>query len=214
LLAFERALTQGADALELDTRTTADDVPIIFHDDTLDRTTNGRGPVGLKPADELRVLDAGAGQQIPLLSEVLEHFAGVPLILEIKEPRASAAVKQVLARHDAQRRVLVSAFEHASLAPFGAGWSRSASRVEAALFWAAARLRMPRWGGRYCAFTVPERQGRLRVVDERFVALARKVAKPVHVWTVDDQAQAERLRAMGVNGLITNFPARLRRVDG
>jgi glycerophosphoryl diester phosphodiesterase len=67
-----------------------------------------------------------------------------------------------------------------------------------------------RWRGEYAAFTVPEHYGRVRVVDERFIGLAARVGKPVHVWTVNDLEQARRLRGIGVSGLITNFPARLR----
>jgi glycerophosphoryl diester phosphodiesterase len=144
---------------------------------------------------------------------VLEQFPTTPIILEIKEPRATPAVKRVLDEHDARRRVLVGGFDHSAVAPFGAGWLRAASRREVAFFWAAARLGARRWAGAYSAFTVPEYQGRLRVVEERFAGLARRVGKPVHVWTVNDPGQGQRLRAIGVCGLITNFPQRLH-LDG
>ena len=214
LLAFSRGLAEGADALEFDVRTTADDVPVVLHDETLDRTTNGHGLLRSVRLEELRRLDAGRGERVPALAEVLEQFPRVPLIVELKESRATAAVMLTLARQGAQKRVLVGGFEHAAIAPFGEGWLRSASRREVATFWAAARLGMPHWGrsakGSYAAFTVPQSYRALRVVEPRFIRLARRMAKPVHVWTVDDPAQGRRLREMGVSGVITNFPARLR----
>ena len=213
LLAFSQALAQGADALELDVRLTADRVPVILHDDTLDRTTNGTGSLAETYWDKLRTLDAGRGETVPTLSQVLDRFPETPLILEIKEARASAAVKEVLTRHRAEGRVLIGGFEHSAIAPFGTGWFRSASRREVALFWIAAKMGVRSIGGGYAAFTVPEYQGRLHVVDRTFMRLAARMQKPVHVWTVNDTSQAGRLRALGVCGLITNFPARMREIS-
>ena len=210
ILAFTRGLEQGADALEMDTRTTADGVPVIFHDEMLDRTTSARGPLRGMRLEQLRGVDAGAGEAVPTLADVLEQFPHTPIILEIKEASAVPAVKQVLERQGAARRVLAGAFAHSAVGPFGTGWHRSASRRESAWFWLAARLGLRAWKGPYAAFTLPERYGRLRVVEERLATLARRMQKPVHVWTVDDAAQGRRLRAMGVCGLITNYPARIR----
>jgi len=212
LLAFSQALAQGADALELDVGLTADRIPVVLHDRTLDRTTNGTGPLAGISFNKLRTLDAGRGETVPTLSEVLDRFPGTPLILEIKEARASAAIKEVLTRHGAEGRVLIGGFEHSAIAPFGTGWLRSASRREVALFWVAARMGMRAAVGAYAAFTVPEHQGRLTVVDRKFMLLAARMRKPVHVWTVNDMTQAGRLRALGVCGLITNFPARMREI--
>jgi glycerophosphoryl diester phosphodiesterase len=209
-------LARGADALELDVRTTADDIPVVLHDETVDRTTSGRGLLRSMRFDDLRSLDAGRGERVPSLAEVLEQFPQVPIILEVKESRATQAIKTTLARHGARDRVLLGGFDHAAIAPFqqGDGWSRSASRREVAIFWAGARLGVTSWGNKksssYVAFTVPERHGFLRVVDSRFTRRASRLGKPVHVWTVDDVAQGNRLRDIGVNGIITNFPQRFR----
>jgi glycerophosphoryl diester phosphodiesterase len=214
LLAFAHGLADGADALELDVRTTADNVPVVLHDESLDRTTNGTGLLRSTRFADLRRLDAGRGERIPSLSEVLEQFPQVPIILEVKEARATQAIKTELVRHDARTRVLVGGFEHAAIAPFGDGWSRSASRREVASFWAGAKAGLPWWvrvkKSAYVAFTVPECHGRWRVVDARFTRRASVAGKPVHVWTVDDVSDGRRLRGIGVNGIITNFPARFR----
>jgi len=208
--AFERAVADGADALEFDVRLSADGIVVVIHDPTLDRTTDGRGPVGSRSVEALQELDAGDGQRIPRLSQVLECFPDLPLVIEVKEVAAAVPTALELQRHGARDRVLVGSFLHAALAPFDrGGFHRSASRREAACAWAAARLGL-RGGGSYDAFAVPERRRGLRVVDRAFIRSARRSERPVHVWTVNDPAEAKRLRALGVAGIITNFPARMR----
>ncbi len=91
LLAFTKALEMGADAIELDVRLTTDGVPIVLHDPTLDRTTDGKGAVAGLTLAEVRRAVAGAGERVPALAEVLECFPVTPLIVEIKEERAAQA---------------------------------------------------------------------------------------------------------------------------
>ncbi|NIM51359.1 MAG: glycerophosphodiester phosphodiesterase [Gemmatimonadales bacterium] len=211
LLAFDRALEQGADALELDVRATADGVPVVIHDPTVDRTTSGTGEVRAYTLDRLRSLDAGQGERVPTLAEVLERYPSTPIIVEIKDRAASAPVAQALTQREASGRVLLGSFDHAALRPFvPPAYARSASRRETTVFWVASRAHLAPAGSAYGAFTVPEHHRRLKVVDGAFVWAARRRGKPVHVWTVDDPADARRLRSLGVAGIITNFPARMR----
>lgn len=213
LLAFARGLEQGADGIECDVRLAADGTPVVIHDATLDRTTSGRGPVAAFTVEQLRQVDAGRGERIPTLADVLDAFPHIPVILEIKEPRAAVTVRRVLADHHAAGRVLVGAFERESLRPFEAGGWRSASRSETALFWAAARTRYPLYRPGFHAFTVPARYGWLPVVTAAFVDRARRLEQPVHVWTVDTPEEAAALRALGVAGIISNYPGRLVRTS-
>jgi glycerophosphoryl diester phosphodiesterase len=213
LLAFARGLEQGADAVELDVRVSADGVPVVLHDATLDRTTGARGPLAHRTAAELSRVDAGAGQCVPTVAQVLERFPATPLLLEIKEAWAAEPLLAVLRAHGAARRVVVGSLDAPALQPFrGSGIARAATRVEVAAAWLWARLglgmRLPAFG----LLSVPERSGRLRVVDGPFVARARRARVPVHVWTVNDRAAAERLGRLGVNGIITDYPARMRDV--
>ena len=210
LLAFREAIRQGADALEIDLRASRDGVAVAIHDATLDRTTDGSGPVAECTVEALRALDAGGGERIPTLDQILEEFPRTPVILEVKEVTVAAATAACLRRHGAAERVLVGSFESRALAPFGEQpFHRSASRRETALAWAASRLATGLPGG-YEAFTVPEHRGALTIVDARFLRAARRRRRPVHVWTVDDPLRARRLRAAGVCGIITNFPLRMR----
>ncbi len=211
LLAFDRALEEGADALELDVRASADGTAVVIHDPTVDRTTSGAGPVSAHTLADLRALDAGRGQRIPTLDEVLERYPDTPLILEIKESEVAEAAARSLTRHGAIDRVLVGSFLHAALRPFRASiFHRSASRRETASCWAASRLGISLRLRAIEAFAVPERHGSLTVVDDAFVRSARRRGRPVHVWTVNEPGEAKRLRSLGVAGIITNYPARMR----
>ncbi len=211
LRSFDGALDQGADALELDVRVTRDGTPVVMHDATVDRTTSGSGAVRAHTLDQLRSLDAGQGERVPLLAEVLVRYPETPLIIEIKEEEAARPTLEALTRARAEARVIVGSFVHAALRPFPpVAFARSASRRETTLFWLASRLRLRFPGRSYRAFTVPERHGRLTVVDALFMRAAGKRGMPVHVWTVDEPEEARRLRALGVAGIITNFPARMR----
>ncbi len=208
---FDAALRQGADALEFDVRATADGAPVVIHDATVDRTTDGTGVVATLTARALGELDAGHGERVPLLSDVLARYPDLPFIVEIKETRAADSALTVLERHGARGRVLVGSFVHEVLAPFRrAGFAVAASRRQAAVFWAVARFGLAAPRGALAGFTVPEHHGALRVVDGRFMRAAYRRGLPVHVWTVDEPDDARRLRALGVSGIITNFPGRMR----
>lgn len=209
MLAFTHALKQGADAIELDLRVTADGVPVVLHDATLDRTTDQRGAVLGLTLNQVRLAAAGSGERIPTLEEVLEGFPGTPLIVELKEPGAALPTLAVLRRQRAHDRVLLGAFQRASLEPFrGTEFACAAARVQVGWFWSWARVGLARRGD-FVAFTVPERSGLLPVVDAPFLGAARRLGLPVHVWTVDDPDAAARLRAAGASGIITNYPERM-----
>jgi glycerophosphoryl diester phosphodiesterase len=223
LPAFEVAVQRGADAFELDVRLTADGAPVVIHDDTLDRTTDGTGLVRSHTLAELRSVDAGArftadrGQtypyrggdaRIPTLGEVLWAFPRMPVLLEIKEPEAQEAVRKVLVQEDATERCVVASEDRAALRAFEeAPFARGASGAEiSALYWAALLGRRPPAAG-YRLLSVPERYRGLTVPTRRFVAAARALGCPVHVWTVDRPDTARRLWRGGVAGIVTNAPA-------
>lgn len=211
LLAFDKALEQGADALEFDVRVTTEGIPVVIHDATVDRTTDGSGEVRALTLSELQVLDAGGGERVPTLTKVLERYPETPFIVEIKEVAAARPAAEVLTRFAAARRVIVGSFLHGALRLFGRpAFHRSASRRETAIFWAASRVGRALAGTGFQAFAVPERHRRMTVVDRGFVAAARRRGKPVHVWTVDQPEDASRLRSLGAAGIITNYPGRMR----
>lgn len=233
IAAFELAVGQGADALELDVRLTADGVPVVLHDATLQRTTGSRLSAANQTLAQLRQADAGArfspdggrtfpfrgaGLLIPTLAEVLDTFSDVPVLLDIKEARAQAAVRQLLLEKRAADRCVVASEETAALALFdNRQFSRAASPREISrLYWESLLRRTGLAApsrvieSSYQALSVPLRYRGLTIPTPSFVAAARGRGCPVHVWTVNDPATAQRLWRAGVAGIVTNFPERMR----
>jgi len=221
--AFDLAISQGAEAFELDVRLTADGIPVVCHDALLDRTTDATGELVRRRLSDLAGIDAGArftadgatyphrgvGVRIPTLRHVLERYPRLPFLIELKVAKAQWAVREDLRRTGAEDRAIVASFSESALGafrepPFRIGASR-AGIVELAVR-SALRL-APRDRG-YSAYAVPDRyKNRIRVPTARFVAAAKRLGCPVHVWTVNDATLARDLWDRGVAGVITNFPA-------
>ncbi len=227
LAAFEQAAAQGADALELDVRLSADGAPVVIHDSTLDRTTEGRGPVRGQTLVDLRLLDAGAafspdggatfpyrgqGLRIPTLGEVLWALPRLPVLIEVKEPEAQDAVQRVLVQEGAVERCVVASEHVAALEPFREPpFASAASAPEISQLYWAVLLRRRMAAPRYDLLSVPLRHRGIPVPTRRFVAAARGFGCPVHVWTIDEPATARRLWARGVAGVVTNVPRVIRK---
>jgi glycerophosphoryl diester phosphodiesterase len=207
LAAFALALDQGADGVELDVRLSADGEPVIIHDASVRRTTNGRGAVSRLTAIQLQALDAGRGEPVPTLDRLFAAFGRAMLYnVELKTgPRGNealvAAVATQIARHDLAERVLVSSF---SLNAVRQAQRLLGSRVPLALIHAGpAGRRRHRLAA--CQADHPD----YRLVTPAYVAWAAWRGLRLHVWTVDDPDDARRLIALGVNALLTNRPAAL-----
>jgi glycerophosphoryl diester phosphodiesterase len=206
LPAFALALAQGADALELDVHATADGVPVVIHDPTLDRTTDRRGAVAGLGAEDVRAA------QVPSLAEVLDAFPRTPLLIEVKSPAATAPLADVIRRHGAAGRVAVAAFDAAALQGLaGTGIAVGASRRDAQRLVLAAYLGV-RAGAGPRFYALPDRYRGLPVPTRWVVATARRLGRPVHVWTVDDPARAVALWRRGVCGIISNRPGAIHAV--
>lgn len=208
LQAFALAMNQGADGFELDVQLSADGVPIILHDDTLDRTTDGHGPAATLAAAELRRLTLGNGEGVPTLDDLFTLLGRAPLYnVELKisgtaDRGLEAAVAACIAAHDLARRVLVSSFSLAAV--------RRAARVMPPGV-ALGLLRERRATRLACRLLgVQADHPHHTLIDAEVMAWAATNGYRVHAWTVDDPAEAHRLLALGVHGLITNSPGRLR----
>jgi glycerophosphoryl diester phosphodiesterase len=228
IASFDNGLALGADGLELDVHLSRDGVVVVHHDQTLERTTNARGPVSACTAEELAALDAahwfrgedhdaghfpyrGRGMGIPRLRDVLARYPGIPMIIELKvnEPAlAIGAVDEVRAAGAVDRvsfgsfgwRVLNALRAYEPRIPTGA------SREEAR--WALYRSWI-HWAPRhppYREFQVPERSGGTTIISPRFIACAHRANLPVKVWTVDDAVDIRRLARWGVDGIISDRP--------
>ena len=220
---FELAAGLGVDAFELDIQLTADGAPVALHDDTLDRTTDRTGPVTAITLAELRSADAGArftpdggrsypyrgrDVRVPTLGEVLWAFPAMPMLIELKHASAQEAVRRALEQEGAVERCVVAGADPAALARFREPpFACAASGPETAALYRASLLRRRVEAPGYRCLSVPERWRGLPVPTRAFIAAARRLGCPVHVWTVNDPGAAIRSWGRGAGGMLTNFPA-------
>jgi len=212
----------GADMLELDVRLSKDGVVMVIHDETVDRTTDGTGPVAEYTRAELQELDAGyrfedidgrpafrgQGVTIPALHELLEACPDVWLNIEAKERQVAGPLVRLIREHQAQHRVLVAA-EHERNRIDARGYEGpwGASRTDCFLFWLLHR--MPggaRFTPRVDVFQVPDRWKGYRVLTPQLIEEAHRRNIPVHVWTIDDPVDMRRLLSWGVDAIQTDRP--------
>lgn len=205
LAAFTRAVTLGADGIELDARRSKDGQVVVHHDETLDRTTRLRGPVSCLCAAEMARAD------VPALSAVLRACRDVRVIVEIKlnDPAFGRLVVEELRKADAVDRTCVGGFHGRVLCAVREeepSLATSAAREEVRLALYRSWLRWPVRRTSYAGYQVPERSGATRVVSKRFVDDAHRAGLGVQVWTVNDEQDARRLLGWGVDALITDRP--------
>jgi glycerophosphoryl diester phosphodiesterase len=214
---FAHALAVGVDAIEFDVRLARDGTVVVHHDPDTARTCGDRLVIAEATAADLRTLDAGAtvaGQgrgapaRIPRLDEALELLRDLPLIIECKTADVTAPLIAALRRHALLGRVVVGSFRHDAMRiARAAGVATTASRTDmvamcARAWTGVAPTRLPN-----AAFAIPERHGALPLPLARIAAMARPLGVPVHVWTVNDPADALRLWRAGVTGILSDDPA-------
>ena len=215
IAAFERALTDGADAIQLDVHLSRDDHPVVIHDPTLERTTNGSGPVRGHTMRELKRLDAGAwrgaafaGQRLQTLQEVLERFRGrTKFWIELKGgsdlyPDVEERIVGLLEVYDVIDEALVQTFDPAALARLRA-FSRELS-LGAVL--ARGPLDVERDVPPAASAVCPSAE--ILGAPER--EAIRRSGRQCHVWTVNEPALMDRLVDWSVDGIITDRPDLLR----
>jgi glycerophosphoryl diester phosphodiesterase len=223
LAAFlEGAGTWGADMIELDVHASADGHCVVFHDDTVDRTTDGSGPVAGMTLTQLRELDAGyrftrdgvsypyrgRGVGISTFDEVLEALPTMRFTVEVKVGAAQAPLFAAIRRHDATHRVIAAGMNDRDRTQFsGYRGAVSASAEELRRFYFRYRMGLGRFfPPRADVVQVPEEWGDRRIVTPGFVRALRARGIPVHVWTVDARADMKRLLEWGVEGIVTDRP--------
>jgi len=204
LLAVEKAAVLGAPWIEIDVFAVEDEL-VVIHDERLETTTNGTGYVMQHSLAYLRSLDAGKGQKIPLLREVLELAKGrMGVNVELKGPETAAPLVKLINEYEAFRgmyggRILVSSFRHRELAkvrslnpdiPIGAlGFGLPPAHAKFAQDLGAVSVHTG-----------------LALVNQAFVNDAHRRGLKVFVYTVNTADDLGRVRAMGVDGVFTNYP--------
>ncbi len=230
LYAFRRAADLGADVLEMDIRQTADGVLVILHDETVDRTTDGSGPVAALTLSGLQRLDAGyrwspdggkthphrgQGLTVPSLRDVFSALPGARMNLEIKARGAtlSRPVCALIREHRMEHMVVVASFGQDAMDAFRTacpGVATAATGEEVRQLFRLTTLFLdPLFEPRAEALQVPERLGNLEVLTPRFVRAARRLNLKIDVWTVNEPEDMQRLIALPVDGIMTDYPDRM-----
>ncbi|WP_141013313.1 glycerophosphodiester phosphodiesterase [Nocardioides sambongensis] len=210
LTAFQHAWDLGYDYLETDVHVTRDGALLAFHDDVVDRVTDGTGAVGDLTLAQIRRLRIAGREPIPTLGELVEAFPHARFNIDLKSERAADALARYVAAHDLADRVLVGSFSIRRIREFR---RRTAAAVPTAAHpWEILAYRLSPTAGiarrltsrRCAALQLPARRGPLRVVTAGLIRRAHANGVQVHVWTVDDPAQMHELLDLGVDGLFTD----------
>lgn len=223
LPSFSQALAEGAERLEMDVHLSADGEVIVFHDEDVDRTTDGKGPIGRLRLSEIKELDAGyqfeaadgshpfRGRRIriPTFGEVLTHFARSPLNIELKadEPALVAAVDRLLDRYDARSRVLLAAESQSIMKKIRAKMPdvlTSMCMNEVLEF--LGNGGNPGYSAPCFAIQCPVEHAGIPIITKVFVDIAHACNMEVHAWVINDQVQMRHLVSIGVDGIMTDYP--------
>ena len=207
--AFERSVTLGFRYVETDVHATADGIPVVFHDPTLARMTGRADRIDALTWADLATVRVGGAAAVPRLDEVLAAWPAIRFNIDVKSDAGVEPVVAAVRQAGAIDRVLLASFSDARLTRIRAvGGPRLATALGRG---AVVRLRLAslagvpvRFPASAVAAQVPVRHGRLLVVDRRLVATAHRAGLQVHVWTIDDPAEMNRLLDLGVDGIMTD----------
>lgn len=225
LEAFAAALDLGITHLETDVQATSDGVAVVMHDPDLARTTGRAVPLSAVTWAELSDVRVAGLHRVPRVDELLDAFPEAVLNIDVKDARAVRPLADALRRAGAQERTVVASFDGRraravqvltpgvarSAGMAASGGARLASALERVSAPLGRRL-LERTTRGADALQLPEHAGRLRVVTPRLLALSHDVGLQVHVWTVDEADDMERLLDLGVDGLMSDRADVLSRV--
>ena len=225
LLAFKEAYDIGVDVLETDIRLTKDNHPVVFHDETLDRTTNGQGKVSDYTLEKLLELDLGyrykdketnsysfrnKGMQIVSLDVFFEKFPKVKVNMDIKDEtkQAPSILYNTIKENNAENRTLVGSFHTKQIHRFRelnviSSIPTSASPREVISFlsnlWIFSKKK-------FCALQVPLTYSIITIVSKKSIRRAHKNEIAVHPWTINDKTLMKYLLSWEVDGIFTDDP--------
>ena len=199
LLSIGRAIEIGVDAVEIDVRLNKDKELVVIHDSTVDRTTDGMGPVCSFTVAEMKKLDAGKGQPIPTLQEVIEFIGNkVILVIELKEEGTARRVFELIKRNNLVDTVYVISFWHRLVKSI----KEMDSRIKTGVLLMGCPVDT-------CIATQASADALVMnyaFVDMKFIQTAHKEGLKVFVWNIDKRDLLKPFADMGVDGIGTNDP--------
>ncbi|WP_293751415.1 glycerophosphodiester phosphodiesterase family protein [uncultured Paraglaciecola sp.] len=210
LLAIDQALTQQADGIEIDVYQLADEL-VVIHDRWVSRTTNGNRPLSDYTLEELQTLDAGQGQFVPTLWQVLQQVQGQCLMnIEVKGVFDVSLINTYINKAVSQlnfklEQFIVSSFNHHLLLAF----KSIAPNIKIGALTASSPLDYARFAEVLKAYSV---NADVSFVDQAFVKDAHKRGLKIFVYTVDEPEELLKLQAWGVDGVFSNGPAKAKLV--
>ena len=215
IAAFNLALQQGAEAFELDTMLTADGIPVVIHDWTVDRTTNGTGMVDHLKIEHLRMLDAGvrfspaySGEKIPLLEEVFTLFKYKALInIELKNyhnpsDNLPEIVIKLAKKMGVINQIIFSSFLSSNIRKI----IRYYQEARVALLCSEGVTGFFQRSTLFSSVSPDYVHPNFKDVNKLFMSKQQNMHRKVNVWTVNDEADMIRMFKLGVNGIITDDP--------
>lgn len=230
LPAFHAAADADAPYMELDVHLTRDGEIVVIHDDDLNRIAGHVGVVAKMTAAEIFAADAGRnfspergfpfrgrGIRVPTLARVLAEFQRRMFIIEIKEtaPGIAAPMLDVIDRAGMRRRVLIASEHQAPLDEvrrLAPSIPTNFARGDVAEFLMGLPPGAPPCHPRGDALQIPPEHDGWKLLTPEIIAAAHRIGVEVHVWTIDDEAGMRAALALGVDGILTNYPARLLKV--
>lgn len=200
LLSFEKAWRYGADMIELDVHETDDGHLVCIHDATIDRTTNGTGAVSSLTLSEIQKFDAGMGQQIPLLEDVIKFSKGkIQVNIELKIAGVEEKISDIVNSLDMTNDIIISSFLHLSLSEI----KELNDRIRIAILVQNDNDNLLSYAHEIGAYAInPAKELASTLLITRFHEFEIKVFP----WTVNDEETMVRLLDGGVDGLITDHP--------
>ncbi|MFZ2503207.1 MAG: glycerophosphodiester phosphodiesterase [Nocardioides sp.] len=218
LAGFRHAYGLGYRHLETDVHLSADGVLVAFHDDSLDRVTDGTGLIATLPYAEIACARIAGKHHVPTMAELFEALPDAAFNIDLKADGCGAALWQLIEQYDAHDRVLVGSFSTRRLREFrrisGGRVPTSAGPAEVAAYRLSPSGRLAKLllRGGPDALQVPRRSTRIPLATARMVRKAHAAGIQLHVWTVDDPSDIQQLIDRGVDGVMTDRTDTLRTV--
>ncbi|EIL82871.1 glycerophosphodiester phosphodiesterase family protein [Bacillus altitudinis] len=214
IAAFDVAVEQGADYIELDVQMTMDQHVVVIHDDTVDRTTNGNGLVKSYTLDQLKKLDAGSwfeqqytNERIPTLQEILERYSQrIGILIEIKHPKRQIgiekAVARIINRFSYSRHIIIQSFDVHALQRIKA----FAPSLRTALIIKPDAFKLTkRKLTTYSSFANGLNMKKT-MINKWWIDRIHSFGMEVFIWTVKDQKTADRIKKYPIDGVVTDNP--------
>lgn len=212
MASFARALADGATALESDVHRTRDGHIVVSHDPTVHGVV-----IRDATLDELRAIDLGGGERMPLLSDLLAEFRDVPINIDLKQQGIARDVATLLVEKREAERVLLASFHVSELdavraAQYPGPTGLAKDEVVRLVVMPSAVLKL--WKLRGARAQVPMRSGRIRFDTTTFVERCHALDVRVDYWTINDVDDARALVAIGADGIMSDNPGLIRGVLG